>query len=375
VADAGLQVRLREATERATAVGAAADAWSVLVGQVQAAVEAAEADLKTAARWQSEADALRDAMVTPPLDTVVADAAAVDPGAAENRLAALLPDELRTRALARAGEAEDLATEAVDLALAGEAARTAARAQGFPFDAATAAAEQAFVRALAALRRYAGTAAADLAAATAALDRVAVLPDLSAVQQAALDAGERPEGVAAAAAEQALATAVAALTAAQRAVDDAILAALVTDPDADPLQDGDVQAAIDVRDGAAIQDPLTTARDDYDQAARAALDDWEVEVPGALWRATADVATATRTLTRLADQATRDSLLADLDAAGDALADAREDSAAQVRREIAVGVGLVAREAAVAAAGAVTADRTGQYVRGDGPGGRTPAQL
>jgi len=47
----------------------------------------------------------------------------------------------------------------------------------------------------------------------------------------------------------------------------------------------------------------------------------------------------------------------------------------QVRRELAVAITLVPRAGAAAAASTATADRTSQYVRGDGPGGRTPGQL
>ena len=375
VADAGLRVRLREATERVAAGSATVAEWSTLASRAGAAVGVAEAELAAATRWQADADALRAALGQPPLDTVVAQAAAVDRTAATGRLAQLLPDELRNRALARAGEAKAVSTAAADAATAADASRTAARTTAYPLDAAADAAERTFLRALAELRRYAGTAPAELATARAALAGVAALPDLSTAQQQALDPAHRAGAVAAATGEGELAAAVAALAAAQRDVDDAIVAALLADPDADPMQDAAVQSAVQTRDAAAIQNPLTTARGNYDQAARAALDDWEVEVPDALWRAAVGLAASTSTLDLLADQAARDALVTDLDTTGDALAHALDARAEQVRRELAVGGTLAAGVGAAAAADAAQADRTSQYIRGDGPGGRTPGQL
>lgn len=375
VTDAGLRVRLREGVERSAAASAALAEWSALSARAAAAAGAAEAEVAAATRWQGDADALRAALADPPLAAVVAAAAAADRAAARDRLAELLPDELRDRALTRAGEAGAVGAAAADLAEAGETSRTAARATAYPLDAAAAAAERSFLLALAALRRYAGTAPAEIAGASAGLAGVAALPDLSAAQQQALDPGGRADGVAAAAAEAALATAVAALGAAERDVDDAVAAALLADPDADPLQEAAVVTAVQHRDSAAIQDPLTTARGDYDDAARAALDEWEVEVPDPLWRAAVDFAAATAALDRLADQAARDALVSDVDDAGDTLADAQDERARQVRAELAVGAALAPRAGAAAAAAAAATDRTGQYVRGDGPGGRVPAQL
>ena len=82
VADAGLRVRLREATERVAAGSATVAEWSTLAGRAGAAVGVAEAELAAATRWQADADALRAALGQPPLDTVVAHAAAVDRTAA-----------------------------------------------------------------------------------------------------------------------------------------------------------------------------------------------------------------------------------------------------------------------------------------------------
>ncbi|SDS77847.1 hypothetical protein [Actinopolymorpha singaporensis] len=375
IADAELRVRLREATERAGLANSTVAEWSALVGRAATAVGVAESEVAEAARRQADADALRTALGQPPLDTVVGDAAAVDRAAAADRLAELLPDELRDRALARAAEAEAVGAAAADAEAAADASRSALQATAHPLAAASDEAERAFLRALADLRRYAATASAELATARAALAGVAALPDLSTAQQEALDPANRTEAVAAAAAEGALAAAVAALSAAQRAVDDATVAALLADPDADPLQDAGVKGALQTRDGPAIQGPLATARENYDDDARTALDEWEVEVPDRLWRAAVAFAASTSALDRLADQAARDALVSDLDSTGDALANAQDARAEQVRRDLAVGAALAPRAGAVAALRATQSDRAGQYVRGDGPGGRTTAQL
>ena len=85
VTDAGLRVRLREATERSAAATATVAEWSALVGRAGGALGAAEAELAAAARWQADADALRAALGQPPLSTVVADAAGVDRTGATDR--------------------------------------------------------------------------------------------------------------------------------------------------------------------------------------------------------------------------------------------------------------------------------------------------
>ncbi|MFC3745065.1 hypothetical protein ACFOS3_49225, partial [Paractinoplanes deccanensis] len=308
----------------------------------------AEADVTAATRWQADADALRAALGKPPLKTVVADAAAVDRKPANDRLAALFPEPLRKRALDRAAEAQALADAETAAAAADEASRVSARSAAHPLAIAADTARAAFVAALAALRRYASTAPAELEIARSGLAGVAALPDLSAAQKEALDPARRPAGVAAATAEGKLATAVAALAVAQRTVDDAIATALLAKPDADPMEDTKVKKAVQDRDAAAIQDPLKAARTGYDDAARAALDDWEVEVPDALWRATTDLAAAGRALDRLADQAARDALVARVDAAGDAFTDALDARAEQERRELAVVAALAPRAGAAA---------------------------
>jgi SWI/SNF-related matrix-associated actin-dependent regulator 1 of chromatin subfamily A len=182
IADAGLRVRLREATERAAAASATVAEWSALAGRSEAAAGAAEADVAAATRWQADADALLDKLGEPPVDTVVADAAAMDRKPATDRLSALLPEALRKRALDRAGEAQALTAAEADAAAATGASRASARSAAYPLAVTAGRAEEAFLAALAGLRRYVGTAPADLAGARAALDGIAALPDLNAVQ-------------------------------------------------------------------------------------------------------------------------------------------------------------------------------------------------
>ncbi|MGH3774181.1 MAG: hypothetical protein ACRDRR_00360 [Pseudonocardiaceae bacterium] len=379
ITDAGHRVRLRLGEERVAAAEAGIARLSDLVEVARAAVAAGEAELKAAARRQTDGAALRAKLAEAPLDTLVADATALRTSttllAAEDRLEALLLDPLRSRALARAGEAADGAAAAAEHRGAGQLGADRAREFAAPLDVAVASAERDFVQAESELRRYVYTARADLAAAETVLTAIAGLPDLTAAQQAALNPDNRAGAVAAAAAEGALAVAVAALAEKERKRQDAIIDALLADPDADPEQNLAVIAATKERDAADIQDPLTAARGDYDDAARAALDDWEVEVPLQLWGAVVDFAAVSRTLERLADQEARDDLVGTLDAAQDALAKDLDARDVQVRRELAVAITLVPRAGAAAAASTATADRTSQYVRGDGPGGRTPGQL
>lgn len=379
VEDAQLRVELRSAEERLAGVDERIAALSAAVATGLGAVADAQARLEPAARRQAAGEALRAALGGAPLDTVVADATALRASpefdAADDRLDALVPADLRARAEVRATEAGALADDADAHWAAGDVVRVDAAAAGAPLVAGVAAAEQAFVLAEAALRRYVGGAAAELAAAGDTLATVAGLPDLTVAQVAALDPAGHADAVPAATAEGALATAVADVAAARRALDDAILAALAGDPDADPEDDPAVVAARAALEDPALQDALSDARAGYDEAARAALDAWEVEMPPDLWAGLAAFDQARRTLDRLADQARRDALVTALDDAQDTLAAALDARDEQVRRELAVAVETAARRGARVAASARGTDRFTQYLRGDGPGGRSAEQL
>lgn len=380
VADARIRVQLRLGDERVAAGEARIALLTGLVGTAATAVAAGEGEVKRAAGRQAEGSALRAALASPPLDRVVVGATVASGSPttlARARLAALLPEPLLERALARATEADTVRRSALAHDRAGAtrvAAVGAADALLSQADAEVAVAERAFVAAAEALAGYVHTAGADLTAATTALPTVTALPDLSAAQQAAL----HPAPATAEAALQVeadLATAVEGRDTAQRVVDDAVLDAVLADPDADPFAEQAVRDAVAARDADAVQGPLSATRAAYDAAARDALDAWEVEVPPTLWQGTLDFAAASRTLAVLADQAERDALVGTLDAAQDTLAAALDVRDGQVRAALAVALTVTARAGAAAAATATATDRTHHYLRGDGPGGRTPAQL
>jgi hypothetical protein len=376
---ARLRVEHRYARERVAGAESLVDALGRLAGAVAGGVEAARARRAEASTQQEEVEALAQALAAPPLDTVVADAAAVVAGSeltdARDRLAELIPDELRNRAAARYDEATAARDAATDHLRSANVAVADLDATISPIRSAVATADAEFGAAVTALRTYATTAAEQLAGATALLPGLADLADLTAAQEAALDPAGRATAVAAVGAEGDLATAVADVGAAGRDVDDAALAALVADPDADPFADAAVVAALAALNDAALQDPLNTARGDYDAAARDALDEWEVEVPPDLWTALGDLVAAERRLARLADQAARDALATDLDSAQDVLAAALDAADVEARKRWRVALVAAERAAQLAATESTAADRSGHYLRGDGPAGRTPPEL
>jgi hypothetical protein len=379
VEDAALRVELRGADERLAAARSVVASTAELADAAARELGAAVGRTAWAAEHQALGEAARAALVQPPLDGIVAAATALQAGtaftAAEDRLADLVPDDLRTRAAEREQEALD----AVDDALAHHetvqgAAEDAARA-AHPTATDVQLAIRTFLAAEDALRRYVASAASELEVAEALLARVAAHPDLSAAQAAALDAAANPDGVTAAGAERDLVAALGALRAAERAVEDAILDAVADDPDQDPETVAAVIAARDDLADAAVQQPVTDARAAYDAAAAGALDTWEVEVPASLWDAAADFHTARRILDRLSSAAARTALVDDLDGAQDDLADSLDLHDRAVRLGLSLGLVEAARRSAVAAATATAADRRLAYLRGDGPGGRTPTEL
>ncbi len=379
VAAAALRVQLRHAQERVAHTRAVVDACGALAAAAEAEVAAAAERTTWAEGHQQLGVDLRAALATPPLSGLVAAAAAVAGGAgftnANNRIDALLPAALRARATAREQEAA---------AASSIAAAHHASAQGelddldralHPVLAETRISTRAFLDAEAALRSYVTGAATELALAETLLARVVAHLDLSPAQLAALDPAANTDGETAADAERDLAAALADLGTAQRVVDDAILGALVDDPNRDPET---VQAVIDARaalnDGA-VQDPVTTARAAYGAAARADLDRWEVEVPSTLWDAVADFLAAERILDRLASNADRAALVSALDTAQDDLANALDAHDEAVRVGWVAGLVEAGRRGTVAATAATAADRRLQYLRGDGPSGRTVTEL
>lgn len=387
--EAGLRVELRLAEERVASAKAEVERLSSLASGAEAEVKAAADRTAWGKERKERGDQLRTALGAPPLDTIVGDADDVRTGTAfseaDGRLDALLPTELRTRAEARGEEAVAVVSAEKEHAAKVQTERDALDQSAEPLRAAVTIGKRDLLAAERNLSDYVGGAAGRLAWAEGVLDKVRALKDLSTAQADAIDAADNADGVDAASHEQDLADAVAAEAAAQRAVNDAILDALLDDPDVDDglIDDPDtgddnvtpVANAQDARDAAGIQDPLSTARGNYDAAAQEALDEWEVEVPAELWTALEEFIRARRALQELADQGARDDLVQALDDAEDAVATALDDRDVDTRKRWHLGLADTTRHGRLAAATATATERHRQYVRGDGPGGRTPAEL
>ena len=375
---AGLQVLLRHGREREQSAAHRVRALGAVVDAAAARVSASQRGVTQATVDQKAALAALDALDDPPLDTIVADSSALRAGAtftdARDRLTELLPDALRERAHQRYAESTKLVDEALEHLGTARAAEEKATAEITPATMLSTA-DASFRTALAALSAYVASAAAELAAAGAALEAVAAVPDLSQEQVNALDQDGRADAVAAAANEQALADAVAEVAILQQAVDDAILSARIDDPDSDPETNEDVIAARAALDDEATQQALADARAAYDQARRDELDAWEVEVPDTLWEAVAMFESASATLDRLASTPVRDGLVSGLETAQNAYADALDDADVALRRLQVARLEAAVRGARALAAAELSADRAGQYTRGDGPAGRTADQL
>lgn len=379
IAGARYEVEIRAAEERVAVAGALIESLGALLARCGAAAASAQERLAWGTEHQTLGQRLRTALTTPPLVSLIADANALTASAAftaaDTRLDALLPAELRTRATARLGEARSLIDARETLLTTADDAVGDLAAHARPGDAAVAAATADLLLAERALDEYIARSAGRLAAAATSLQRVAALPALAPAQSGALAAAGRAEAVTAAAAEQALASAFDAVAAARRDVDDAILAALADDPDADPETDADVIAARAAVDDATLQGPLTAARAAYDDDARHALDEWEVEVPSTLWQALADFADTRRVLHELGDQPSRNSLVSTLDAATDAFAAARDAADVAERTALQLSWRQAERRALVVAVEQTAPSRFIQYIRGDGVSGRATLEI
>ena len=377
--EATYQVEVRAAEERATIAGSLIESLGALAAKCSAASAAAEERLVWGTEHQELGQRLRDALTAPPLISLVADANALAAGvaftAADTRLGALLPAELRTRATSRLAEARSVIAARDALVATADDAVDDLTANARPVDATVAAATADLLSAERTLDAYIGRAAGQLAAAETSLQRIAAHPALTPAQSDALDADGRAEAVAAADAEANLAAAFDAVAAAQRDVDDAILAAIADDPDRDPETDAEVIAARATLNGAALQDPLTDARAAYDVAARRALDEWEVEVPSSLWDALSDFLYTDQTVNELRGQQDRDELVTNLDAATDAFAAARDAADVAERTALQLAWRQAERRAVAVAVEQTTQSRLIQYVRGYGASGRTTVEI
>jgi hypothetical protein len=379
IAEATYHLEVRAAEERVAIAGSLIESLGALAAKCSAASAAAAERLAWGTEHQTLGQRLRQALTVPPLASLVADANALAAGAAftaaNTRLAALLPAELRTRATTRRVEARSFLDAHEALLVTADDAVDNLTADARPVDAAMATATAALLSAERMLDAYIGRAAGRLAAASASLTRIAAHPALRPAQSGALAAAGRVEAVAAAGLEATLTAAFDAVAAAQRGVDDAILTALAENPDRDPETDADVIAARATLNGAALQDPLADARAAYDDAARQALDEWEVEVPPSLWDALADFLDTAHTLDGLGDQPARDALVTGLDAATDAFAAARDAADVAERTALQLSWRQGERRAVAVAVEQTTPSRFIQYVRGYGGSGRTTVEI
>ena len=377
--EATYQVEVRAAEERVAIAGSLIESLGALAAKCSAAAGAANERLAWGTEHQALGKRLRDALTVPPLISLVADSSTLAGGAeftaANNRLDALLPAELRTRATTRLAEARSVIAARDALVATADDAVDDLTADARPVDATVAAATADLLSAERTLDAYIGRAAGQLAAAEASLQRIAAHPALMPAQSDALDADGRADAVAAVDLEAKLALAFDAVAAAQRVVDDAILAAIAEDPDRDPATDAEVIAAQATLNGAELQDDLTDAQDDYDAAARQALDEWEVEVPSSLWDALADFLDTDQTLKVLRNQQDRDQLVTNLDGATDAFAAARDAADVAERTALQLAWRQAERRAVAVAVEQTTQSRVIQYVRGYGASGRTTVEI
>ena len=373
------RVVLRDADERTASAQTRVARLATAAGRADGVVRSAAAHVDWATERTAMGSRLRGALAAPPLDSLVADAGALLAGsemaAADDRIDDLLPSELRSRAEARAAEAASVLDRARTGVATTDEAGAAAALAARPVDGAVDAAFRDLGVAEGGLAAYVGSAVGRLEWARHALERVAALGDLSDAQVEGLDAGNHPDGVTAAAEEEALASALATLADAQRDVDDAILAARIADPDGDPETAQDVIDARAALADPSVQDPVDDARTAYDSASRAALDAWEVEVPAVVWAALSDLVRARRILEELSSSTERAEVEDALGDAEDALAAALDARDAAVLAGWAVALDDATRAGALAAAAAGADDRARQYLQGDGVAGRVPAEL
>jgi hypothetical protein len=350
-----------EALRRAEAAAEAAKAVSDRAGAELAAAQAAH---DRASAGDAEREAWKEALEEPPLSTLRTDAAAAltsdEYEAAEARVEADVPTVLRERALARGNRAVQRAAEAADARESAKDALGAAQAGA----SAVGAVEQAglrFVRAEAALREYVSRGRARHDTALGLVAAVTATAPPTAAEAARI---QDPEVVDedAAGAEEARDEALATVEGLQATLEDAILAALRADVDADPTDDAAVQAAQDALTAPTTE--LQTAEGAYTQALRTSLQRWEATVPDPTWRALDAFREATAILTELAAIEPAD-LVEELEAAETAYATALGAADKSARTHATLEAELAARAAAAAVAERNRPVRAFSAVRGD----------
>ncbi|MDH3299295.1 MAG: hypothetical protein OES24_02200 [Acidimicrobiia bacterium] len=367
-----LRVELRSAVERKEGADAKVAGLSSLLADAEVEMQKVDAAVLWGKQRQDHTSALIDLLNRAPLSDAAATAAAILAssgfGASETRLDDLLPAALLARAEARFDEADSVAVEAAAHAAVADEAVAALDSKAHPTAAAVTIARREYLTAENALTGYVQSTPAGLNDAVGVLETIAGQPDLSAAQADALNPADPTPFEDAIAAESDLASALTQLAEARRAVDDADLGVLMDDPGADPA--GARTALDDV-----INNTVAPARAAYDTAARNTLDSWEVEVPPGLWLAVRDFVGLRRRLTTTADSDTLTDLIAALDSAEDNLGTALDAADVAVRQRLHVRLHQTARRSTADAAGATIPDRLIHYVRGDGPAGRTAAEL
>lgn len=374
-----LAVASRDAETRKARDDELVDSLSALLARARDAVGEVDAEVEWARGRQGAVDALLVALGRAPLTSLVADAEAVRTGlvlqAADARLTQLLPSELRARAEERLAEALALGATAESQREKAESVHSDRGVVSHQLDAEVEAGRTAFTEAVAALEAYVSRAPGRLAGAVAALAAVRDHPSLTVAQSDALDPAGRDDAGEALEKEADLASAVAAVTAARVAYEDAVLTALDADPDTDPANDPGVEAAREALEDPDLQSRLDDAVAAYDAVAQAALDRWEVEVPPSLWAALESFVAAREVVRELANGGRRNALVTDVENTGSALADALDVRAGRRRGDLVVARLLAERTAAARAVAVTAAARRTAYLRGDGPSGRTPAEL
>lgn len=376
LAQAELRVELRLAQERRAQALALVDEIGGLRNRALAELGAADQRVAQGETDDAYTDSLVDALADPPLSTVAGDAAATlsgaDHTAADARLAELLPSDLRTRASERLGEAATAVNEARMHEAAGAALVAPVDAATRPIDAPIDAALSGYLAARDAMAVFVATAVDRVVGASTTFAAVAGHPDLTPAQHAAVHDDVTAESRGAIVDEGDLAGALVDARAAQRDIEDAILAALIEDGDADPELHADVIAARAALADASIQDAIDGPAGDYDPTAASV---WEADIPDTLWDMLHDYVRTENDLDAIEATTVATDLIAPLELAESTLRDALDARDDHVRTELRIGLHQAARRAATRAAERTESDRSIHYLRGDGSAGRTPSEL
>jgi len=313
--------------------------------------------------------ALKAALASPPLSTIVADAAAAAAGATFTAAQARLQGDLPAPLIAEAKERLlDEITRATASSQEYEQAQTLVEAKWTSDGGVTGAVltlQNAFNRADAAFTAYVTTANDQFQQAKASLAKVAdptVAPLTPAEKASIHDPTTVTNAETAAAAEKKVDDAVAALAQKQEALDQAIRQAIAADVDSDPATNATVIAATTDRDNA--EAALTSAKNAYTAALQQQTTAWEVLVPDSTWQLLAAFEKATATLNWLQNPGPA-ALSASMDTAEHALVTALL-AADKSARTVAALKAEAAKRAAVANYESTAAEsRRFSAVRGD----------